>query len=224
MLKKKFTLRNYLVPIDGSIMTIFKPNCTYCHKRLQKNDSTIAFGRSNIWHKNCYREHLEKNYQNVWLREITLLKKVKKSLNRVRNQILSVNSRELDFSKFSKDFDINIISLKSITDTCKGLNSIQKDGLVKSLEKHFKKMVKLLKSYKQLLKQYSSPKTELTLEQFKENNENVLETLRKQWIELADNLMDIHNSLKSSEKKTQSKIRKEIQKQIEEIPNRVKKF
>ena len=67
---------------------MFKPNCTYCHKKLQKNDSTIPFGKSNIWHENCYREHLEKSIQNVWLREIRLLKKIKISLKKVRKQML----------------------------------------------------------------------------------------------------------------------------------------
>lgn len=205
-------------------MTIFKPNCTYCHKRLQKNDLTIVFGRANIWHKNCYREHLEKNYQNVWLREIRLLKKVKKSLNRVRSKNLSVNSRELDLNKFSKDFDINIISLKSIMDTCKGLNSIQKNGIKKTLEKIFKNMTKLSTSYSEFLGQHAFSKTELTLEQYKEKNKDALETLREKCIELTDNLMDVYNQLKSSENKTQSKIRKEIQKQIDEIPDKVKKF
>ena len=205
-------------------MTIFKPNCTYCHKRLQKNDSTIVFGRSNICHENCYREHLEKNYRNAWLREITLLKKVTKSLNRVRSKNLSANSGEFDLSNFSQDFDINIISLKSITDISKGLNSIQKNGIKKTLEKIFKNMTKLSSSYNEFLGQHAFSKTELTLEQYKEKNKDVLETLREKCIELTDNLMDVHNQLKSSENKNQSKIRKEIQKQIDDIPSKVKKF
>ena len=203
---------------------MFKPNCTYCHKRLQKNDSTIKFGRANIWHENCYREHLEKNIQNIWLREIRLLKKVKISLNKVRKQILSLGVIDLDFSKFSKDFDINIVSLKSITDTCKGLNNIQKDELEKSLEKYFKKMIILLKSYNKLLKQYSDSKTELTLEQFKEKNIEALENQREEWIELADYLMSVHNTLKSFENKTKIKIGEEIQKRIVNIPKRVERF
>jgi hypothetical protein len=203
---------------------MFKPNCTYCHKRLQKNDSTIKFGRANIWHENCYREHLEKNIQNVWLREIRLLKKVKISLNKVRKQILSLGVIDLDFGKFSKDFDINIVSLKSITDTCKGLNNLQKDELEKSLEKYFKKMIILLKSYNKLLKQYSESKTELTLEEFKEKNIETLENQREEWIELADYLMSVHNTLKSFENKTKIKIGEEIQKRIVNIPKRVERF
>jgi hypothetical protein len=203
---------------------MFKPNCTYCHKRLQKNDSTIKFGRANIWHENCYREHLEKNIQNVWLREIRLLKKVKISLNKVRKQILSLGVIDLDFGKFSKDFDINIVSLKSITDTCKGLNNLQKDELEKSLEKYFKKMIILLKSYNKLLKQYSESKTELTLEEFKEKNIETLENQREEWIELADYLMSVHSTLKSFENKTKIKIGEEIQKRIVNIPKRVERF
>ena len=203
---------------------MFKPNCTYCHKRLQKNDSTIKFGRANIWHENCYREHLEKNIQNVWLREIRLLKKVKISLNKVRKQILSLGVIDLDFGKFSKDFDINIVSLKSITDTCKGLNNLQKDELEKSLEKYFEKMIILLKSYNKLLKQYSESKTELTLEQFKEKNIEALENQREEWIELADYLISVHNTLKSFENKTKIKIGEEIQKRIVTIPKRVERF
>jgi len=203
---------------------MFKPNCTYCHKRLQKNDSTIKFGRANIWHENCYREHLEKNIQNVWLREIRLLKKVKISLNKVRKQILSLGVIDLDFGKFSKDFDINIVSLKSITDTCKGLNNLQKDELEKSLEKYFEKMIILLKSYNKLLKQYSESKTELTLEEFKEKNIEALENQREEWIELADYLISVHNTLKSFENKTKIKIGEEIQKRIVTIPKRVERF
>jgi len=203
-------------------MTSFKPHCSYCHKKLQKNDSTIKFGKSNIWHENCYREHLGKNLQNVWLREIRLLKKVKISLNKVRKQFLSIGVLDLDFCKFSKDFDINIVSLKSITDTCKGLNNIQKDELEKSLEKYFKKMIILLKSYNKLLKQYSDSKTELTLEQFKEKNKEALENQREEWIELADYLISVHNTLKSFENKTKIKIGEEIQKRIDAIPDKVK--
>ncbi|MCJ7614488.1 hypothetical protein MUO71_06995 [Candidatus Bathyarchaeota archaeon] len=202
---------------------MFKPNCIYCHKKLQKNDSTVQFSRSNIWHENCYREHLEKNIQNVWLREKRLLKKVKISLNKVRKQILSLGILDLDFSKFSKDFEFNMVSLKSITDTCKGLDNIQKDKLEKFLEKYFKKMMILLKSYNKLLKQYSDSKTGLTLEQFKEKNK-VLENQREEWIELADYLMSVHNTLKSFENKTKIKIGEEIKKQINEIPKRVKRF
>ena len=203
---------------------MFKPNCTYCHKKLQKNDSTIHFGRSNIWHEKCYREHLEKNIQNVWLREKRLLKKVKISLNKVRKQILSLELLYLDFSKFAKDFELNMVSLKSITDTCKGLDDIQKDKIEKFLEKYFKKMTILLKSYNKLLKQYSDSKTGLTLEQFKEKNREVFEQQREEWIELADYLISVHNTLKSLENKTKIKIGEEIQKQIDEIPKRVKKF
>jgi len=203
---------------------MFKPNCTYCHKKLQKNDSTIQFGRSNIWHEKCYREHLEKNIQNVWLREKRLLKKVKISLNKVRKQILSLGILDLDFSKFAKDFEINMVSLKSITDTCKGLDDIQKDKLEKFLENYFKKMTILLKSYNKLLKQHSDSKTGLTLEQFKEKNKEVFEHQREEWIELADYLMSVHNTLKSLENKTKIKIGEEIQKQIYEIPKRVKRF
>jgi len=203
---------------------MFKPNCTYCHKRLQKNDSTIQFGRSNIWHENCYREHLEKNIQNIWLREIRLLKKVKVTLNKVRKQMLSRGVLYLDFSKFSKDFDIIMVSLKSITETCKGLNIIQKDELEKSLEKYFKKMMILLKSWNKLLKQYSDSKKGLTLEQFKEINNESLENQKEEWIELADYLMSVHNTLKSFENKTKIKIEEEIQKRIDEIPKKVKRF
>ena len=205
-------------------MTIFKPNCTYCHKRLQKNDLTIMFGKANIWHENCYGEHLEKTFQNAWFREIIILKKVKKSLNRLRSKILSVNSKALDFSKFSKDFDINIISLKSITDTCKGLNNIQKNGIMKTLEKLLENMTKLSTSYSEFLGQHAFSKTELTLEQYTEKNRDVLETLRKKCIELIDNLMDVHHQLKSLEIKTQKKIRNEIKKQIDEIPSKVTRF
>jgi len=203
---------------------MFKPNCTYCHKRLQKNDSTIPFGKSNIWHENCYREHLEKNIQNIWLREIRLLKKVKVSLNKVRKQMLSRGVLYLDFSKFSKDFDIIMVSLKSITDTCKGLNIIQKDEVEKSLEKYFKKMMILLKSWNKLLKQYSDSKKGLTLEQFKEKNNESLENQKEEWIELADYLMSVHNTLKRFENKTKIKIEEEIQKRIDEIPKKVKRF
>ena len=201
---------------------MFKPNCTYCHKRLQKNDPTIQFGKSNIWHENCYKEHLEKNIQNIWLRETRLLKKVKVSLNKVRKQILSRGVLDLDFSKFSKDFDIIMVSLKSITDTCKGLDNIQKDELEKFLEKYFKKMMILLKSYNKLLKQYSDSKTGLTLEQFKEKNKEALENQREEWIELADYLMSVHNTLKSLENKTKIKIGEEIKQRIDDIPDKVK--
>jgi len=203
---------------------MFKPNCTYCHKRLQKNDSTIQFGRSNIWHENCYRKHLEKNIQNVWLREKRLLTKVKISLNKVRKQMLSRGVLDIDFGKISRDFDFNIISLKSITDTCKGLNIIQKDELEKSLEKYFKKMMILLKLYNRLLKQFSDSKTEKTLEQFKQKNIEALENQREKWIELADYLISVHNTLKSFENKTRIKIGEEIQQKIEDIPSKVKKF
>ena len=203
---------------------MFKPNCTYCHKRLQKNDSTIQFGRSNIWHENCYRYHLEKNIQNVWLREKRLLTKVKISLNKVRKQMLSMGILDIDFDKLSKDFDFNIISLKSITDTCKGLNIIQKDELEKSLEKYFKKTIILLKLYNKLLKQFSDSKTEKTLEQFKKKNIEAFENQREKWIELADYLISVHNTLKSFENKTRIKIGEEIQQKIEDIPSKVKKF
>ena len=203
---------------------MFKPNCTYCHKRLQKNDSTIPFGKSNIWHENCYREHLEKSIQNVWLREIRLLKKVKISLKKVRKQMLSLGVLNLDFSKFSKDFDFDMVSLKSITDTCKGLDNIQKDELEKSLEKYFKKMLILLNAYNKLLKQYSDSKKELTLEKFKEKNKKELENQRDEWIELADYLMSVYDTLKSFENKTKIKIGEEIKQKIEDIPNKVKKF
>ncbi len=203
---------------------MFKPNCTYCHKKIQKNDSTIPFGKSNIWHENCYREHLEKNIQNIWLREIRLLKKVKVTLNKVRKQMVSRGVLYLDFSKFSKDFDIIMVSLKSITDTCKGLNIIQKDELEKSLEKYFQKMMILLKSCNKLLKQYSDSKKELTLEQFNEKNNEALENQKEEWIELADYLMSVHNTLKSFENKTKIKIEEEIQKRINEIPKKVKRF
>jgi hypothetical protein len=203
---------------------MFKPNCTYCHKRLQKNDSTIQFGRSNIWHENCYRHHLQKNIQNVWLKEKRLLTKVKISLNKVRKQMLSMGVLDIDFGKFSKDFDFDIISLKSITDTCKGLNNIQKDELEKSLEKYFKKMIILLKVYNRLLKQFSDSKTEKTLVEFKQKNVEAFENQREKWIELADYLISVHNTLKSFENKTKIEIGKEIQQKIEEIPNKVKKF
>ena len=85
------------------------------------------------------------------------------------------------------------------------------------------KMMILLKSYNKLLKQYSDSKTGLTLEQFKEKNK-VLENQREEWIELADYLMSIHNTLKIFEKKTKIKIEEEIQKRIEEIPKKVKRF
>ena len=203
---------------------MFKPNCTYCHKKLQKNDSTIPFGKSNIWHENCYREHLEKSIQNVWLREIRLLKKIKISLKKVRKQILSLGILDLDFSKFSKDFDFNMVSLKSITDTCTGLNNIQKAELEESLEKYFKKMLFLLKSYNNLLKKYSEIKTELTLEQFKIKNKEALENQRDEWIELADYLMSIHDTLKSFENKTKIINEEEIRKRIDEIAKKVKRF
>jgi len=221
---KKVNKRNYLELIDRCIATLFKPNCTYCHKKIQKNDSTIPFGKSNIWHENCYRKHLEKNIQNIWLREKRLLKKVKTSLNKVRKQLLSLGVLDLNFSKFSKDFDINLVSLKSITDTCKGLDNIQKYELEKFLVKYFKKMTSLLKSYNKLLKQYSDSKTGLTLEQFKEKNKEVLENQREEWIELADYLMSVHDTLKSFENETKIKIGEEIQKQIDAIPKRVKRF
>ena len=203
---------------------MFKPNCTYCHKKLQKNDSTIQFGKSNIWHENCYREHLEKKIQNIWLREKRLLKKVKVSLNKVKKQILSRGVLDLDFSKFSKDFDIIMVSLKSITDTCTGLNIIQKDELEKYLEKYFKKMMILLKSCNKLLKQYSDSKKELTLEQFKEKNNEALENQKEEWIELADYLLSVHDTLKSFENKTKIMSEEEIQQTIEDIPKCVKKF
>jgi len=203
---------------------MFKPNCTYCHKKLQKNDSTIPFGKSNIWHENCYREHLEKSIQNVWLREIRLLKKIKISLKKVRKQILSLGILDLDFSKFSKDFDFNMVSLKSITDTCTGLNNIQKAELEESLEKYFKKMLFLLKAYNNLLKKYSEIKTELTLEQFKIKNKEALENQRDEWIELADYLMSIHDTLKSFENKTKIINEEEIRKRIDEIAKKVKRF
>ena len=203
---------------------MFKPNCTYCHKKLQKNDSTIPFGKSNIWHENCYREHLEKSIQNVWLREIRLLKKIKISLKKVRKQILSLGILDLDFSKFSKDFDFNMVSLKSITDTCTGLNNIQKAELEESLEKYFKKMLFLLKAYNNLLKKYSEIKTELTLEQFKIKNKEALENQRDEWIELADYLMSIHDTLKSFENKTKIINEEEIRKRIDLIAKKVKRF
>ena len=138
--------------------------------------------------------------------------------------MLSRGVLDNDFSKFSKDFDIIMVSLKSITDTCKGLNIIQKDELEKSLEKYFKKMIILLKSWNKLLKQYSDSKTELTLKQFKEKNNEALENQKEEWIELADYLMSIHNTLKSFENKTKIKIEEEIQKRIDEIPKKVKRF
>jgi len=76
---------------------MFKPNCTYCHKKLQKNDSTIQFGKSNIWHENCYREHLEKNIQNIWLREIRLLKKVFPAKSRTMIYALTMLIGEIIF-------------------------------------------------------------------------------------------------------------------------------
>jgi len=203
---------------------MFKPNCTYCHKKLQKNDSTIPFGKSNIWHENCYREHLEKSIQNVWLREIRLLKKIKISLKKVRKQILSLGILDLDFSKFSKDFDFNMVSLKSITGTCTGLNNIQKAELEESLEKYFKKMLFLLKSYNNLLNKYSEIKTELTLEQFKIKNKEALENQRDEWVELADYLMSVHDILKSFENKTKIINEVEIRKRIDEIAKKVKRF
>jgi len=203
---------------------MFKPNCTFCHKRLQTNDSTIKFGRSNIWHESCYREHLNINIQNAGLREITLLRKVRKSLSRIRSRILSVNSKDFDVGNFLKNFDNNIISLKSITDTTKGLNIIQKKGIRKNLEHIFQKMEKLVSFSNNFLEEYTFSKTELTLEQYKEDNIEFLEGLKEKWIELADSLMDVHNKLKLSENKNQSKIREEIQKRIDEIPKRDKKF
>jgi len=203
---------------------MFKPHCTLCHKKLRKNDLTIVFGRSNIWHEICYLEHLEQNFQNAGLREITMLKKVKKSLSRVRSKILSLDSRKFDLSKFLKDFEINIISLKSITDTSKGLNIIEKNGIKKNLKEIFKNMTKLIVHHDEFLDQHKFSKTKLTLEQFQENNEDVLEALREKWIELADSLIDVHNKLRLSENKNQRKIRSEVQKQIDEIPERVERF
>lgn len=62
------------------------------------------------------------------------------------------------------------------------------------------------------------------MEAFNEQNKYVLEDLKKKWAELANNLMEVNDKLKSFEKKTQNKIRKEIQKKIDEIPKRVKRF
>ena len=205
-------------------MTIFKPHCTTCHKKLRKNDLTIVFGKSNIWHERCYREHLNINYQNAGLRENTLLIKVRKSLSRIRSKISSINSIDFDVGNFLKNFDINIISLKSITVTTKGLNIIQKNGIKINLEDIFQKMKKIISSHNNFLEEYTFSKTELTLEQYKENNIEFLEGLKEKWSELADSLMDVHNKLKLSENKNQSKIREEIQKRIDEIPKKVKRF
>jgi len=85
-------------------------------------------------------------------------------------------------------------------------------------------MEKLVSFSNNFLEEYTFSKTELTLEQYKENNIEFLEGLKEKWIELADSLMDVHNKLKLSENKNQSKIREEIQKRIDEIPKKVKRF
>ena len=85
-------------------------------------------------------------------------------------------------------------------------------------------MIILLKSWNKLLKQHSDSKKELTLKQFKEKNNESLENQKEEWIELADYLMSIHNTLKSFENKTKIKIEEEIQKRIDEIPKKVKRF
>jgi len=206
------------------VIKMFKPHCTSCHKKLKKNDPIIMFGKSNIWHENCYKQHLEKNSQNSWSKEIALLKKVKKALTRIRNKILISKTRGLDYSKLLKEFYTNNILLKSIIETSEVLNIIPIDKMKESLEQSFKKIVKILIMYSQLLEEYSFYKTELTLEMFKENNFEVFETIIDECNELTDELMDIHDNLKSLEDKVQSNIRKEILKKIDEIPNRIKRF
>ena len=203
---------------------MFKPHCTSCHKKLRKNDSTIMFGKANIWHENCYKQHLENNSQNAWSEEIARLEKVKKNLTRIANKILTSKSRWLDYSKILKEFYTNIISLKSIIDTNEGLNSNLIDRVKESLEKDLIKIIKLLISYSQLLEEYSFSKNELTLEKFKENNEDFFETFTDECIKLTNELKDIYDDLKSLQEKTQSNVRKEILKKIDDIPNRVKRF
>lgn len=167
---------------------------------------------------------LECRYQEAWRQAIDVLKKVNNWLTRSRDQLKSGNSSSLKFYKFLGPFDRSIILLNRVTDACKALNMIQRDKIKKSLKKSFSQMKKLTKFYTQFLEEHAIIEKEIILEQSKEKNKNVLEKLRKDWIELADNLINVHNKLKSCEKKTKAKFREEIQKQIDEIPNMVKRF
>ena len=203
-------------------MPIFKPRCPHCQKEIRINDSVIEFEKLNILHETCYRVILECRYQEAWRREIDFLKQVNNWLTGSRDQLKSGNSLSLKFYKFLGPFDRTIILLNRVTDACKALNMLQRDRLKKSLKKSFKKMNSLANCYTQFLKQGIDSKIEQ--DRFTEENKEVLEDLKKNWIKLANNLMNVHNILKSCENKAKAKIRAEIQKKIDEIPNKAKRF
>ncbi len=179
-------------------MPIFKPRCPHCQKEIRINDSVIEFEKLNILHETCYRVILECRYQEAWRREIDFLKQVNNWLTGSRDQLKSGNSLSLKFYKFLGPFDRTIILLNRVTDACKALNMLQRDRLKKSLKKSFKKMNSLANCYTQFLKQGIDSKIEQ--DRFTEENKEVLEDLKKNWIKLANNLMNVHNILKSCEK------------------------
>ncbi len=203
-------------------MPIFKPRCLHCRKEIRINDSVIELEKSIILHETCYRVILECKYQETWRREIDFLEQVNNWLTRSRDQLESGNSLSSKFYKFLGPFDRSMILLNRVTDACKVLNVIQRDRIKKSLKKSFKKMNSLAKCYNQFLTRDAYSKIEEG--QFIEENKEVLEDLKKDWIKLANNLMNIHNILKSNERNTQAKIREEIQKRIDEIPKRIKRY
>lgn len=127
-------------------MSVFKTICSHCRKELRINDPIIEFEKSNIYHQSCYRMLLESRYQEPWFREIGFLNQIKNFLTKSISKI-KVIDLSLDSYKLIGPFDRNIVLLNRITDTCKGINFIQKDRLKKSLECCFKKLKKFMMSF-----------------------------------------------------------------------------
>jgi len=181
-------------------MNTFK-NCIFCGKKLKKSDSVIRLGELQICHPDCYKEKLEKNYEEVGLFEQRSLREARSYLNAFKALI---NSESVSSSKsfyeawgnqlFSFDLLNSVILFAEISGS---LGFLQKIRPKRILEKYRKTLMDIGTSYREdygnmqiarKMKEMYPSSGEPTLEQLKEGEMEALETIKRQVNELCDNV------------------------------------
>jgi len=218
-------------------MNTFKSWCVLCGKKLKKGDPVIRLGELQICHPDCYKEKLEKTYEEVGLFEQRSLREARSYLNAFK---ALANSESVSSSKsfyeawgnqlFSFDLLSSVILFAEISGS---LGFLQKIRLKRMLEKYRKTLMDIGASYledygniqiarkmKDLYPSFGEP----TLEQLKEGEMEALDIIKRQINELCNNVETLYDDLKKISNKTVQRTREQITRKIRGIPKHIKKL
>ena len=215
-------------------MSVFGYYCMRCGRKLRKGDSVVKFSEFQLYHPECYKKDREEAYDNLGKLDQRFLKEVGLNLNAFRTLVdsESIGDSRSFYEVWGKQLTtIHLLgAVMADAEIFGSLGFIKKIRLKRRLSQQRNTLIEIGDFYREVygalqierrMKELYPSSSEPTTEQLKEEESRVLEMLKKQIMELCDNLESLFKDVKKVSRKTAQKTREEMKRQIQEIPKHI---